>query len=599
VAHSSASLSLGPSRTLLQLFADQVRRRPEAIALRHKRGTTWETTTWRAWDEEARAFAAGLIARGLEAKDRVALIARTRREALVADVGILLAGGIPVPVYPTLTPDQLAFIVRDAGAKIVIADDAPALARLGPTEATTMSLGELPAILQEGRAALGANGDLVDRRARAVTTGDTAAIFYTSGTTGEPKGVVLTHASFVFEVDAAFPLFGLTAKDEQLLFLPLAHIFAKVLVVAAMRSGAITAIASSMLTALDECEEVRPTFFGSVPRLFEKLHEVALAKVREAGRAQEKIFAWAMEIGHDVHAKKRAGRPIPLVLELQHRYADKLVFSKLRARFGGRLRFALSGAAPIDRALCEWYAAAGVLVFEGYGLTETTAATNLNHPQAYRFGTVGRALPGVEVRIGDDGEVLVRGPNVMAGYHGHPKTREAVSGVDTGEAIDGDGWFHTGDIGTLDDDGFLTITDRKKDLLVTAGGKNVAPQRVESMLLRSPLVARAIVLGDARPYVVALLVPDADALRALPDDDFALAGLDARALSRDGRVRAHLQRVVDEVNARLASFETIKRFAVLERDLAVDEGELTPTLKIRRRIVERNHRAAIERLYGG
>ena len=583
------SASLPPSRTLLQLLAEQLHRRPDAIALRSKRGAAWEATTWRAWDEESRAFAAALIARGIRAGERVALITRTRREALVADLGVLLAGAVPVPIYPTLTPEQLAFIVRDAGARLVIVDDDEALARVPSVDVERLSLSGFAAWLQAGRAALAADGDLVVARARAVVPDDPAAIFYTSGTTGEPKGVVLSHASFLFEVDAAFPLFGLTAHDEQLLFLPLAHIFAKVLVVAAMRIGAITALGTSMLTALDDCEEIRPTFFGSVPRLFEKVHEVALAKVREAGRAQEKIFSWAMDLGHDVHARRRAGRPIPLTLELQHRYADKLVFEKVRARFGGRLRFAISGAAPIDRALCEWFSAAGVLVLEGYGLTETTAATNLNHPQAHRFGTVGRPIPGVEVRIGDDGEVLVRGPNVMRGYHGRP--------AETAEVLDAEGWFHTGDIGSIDDDGFLTITDRKKDLLVTAGGKNVAPQRLETMLLRSPLVARAVVLGDAHPYVVALLVPDADALRVLPDDEFALAGLDARALARDPRVRARLQRVVDEVNARLASFETIKRFAVLERDLSADEGELTPTLKVRRRMVERNHRATIERLY--
>ena len=582
------------SRTLLSLLSAQVERRPDAIALRWKRGAAWQTTSWRALDQEARAFGAALIEGGVAAGDRVALLMRTRREGVIGDLGALFAGAVSVPIYPTLTGEQIAFIVRDSGARTIVVDDARMLDGVDPGLFSRVIVVDgapreggvgLPAFLAEGRSALARDGHAVQRRVSAARGDDVASIFYTSGTTGDPKGVLLTHAAFLFEVDAVDELLAVGPADEQLLFLPLAHIFGKILIVAAMRVGAVTALGTSMIAALDECEEVKPTFFGSVPRLFEKLQQVALSKVKEAGRAQEKIFRWAMTIGHEYKELVRAGRPVPLSLELQHRYADKLVFSKVRARFGSRLRFAISGAAPIDAALCAWFHAAGVLILEGYGLTETTAATNLNRPQAFRFGSVGRPIPGVEVRTDGDGEVLVRGPNVTAGYHGRDD--------ETRQAIDDDGWFHTGDIGVIDDDGFLHITDRKKDLLVTAGGKNVAPQKIEGILLRSPLLKRAVTLGDRRPYLIALLVVDADAFRL----DDALAGLDAEALSRDPRVLARVQAIVDQVNAQLSPFETIKRFALLPRDLSIERGELTPTFKVKRRVVEQVHRALVDALY--
>lgn len=591
-----SSRSIAASRTLLHLFSEQVRRRGGAVALRSKRAGAWSTTTWSAWDEEARAFAAGLAARGVAKGDRVALLLPTHREAVIADLGVLLAGATPVPIYPTLTHDQIAFIVRDAGARAIVVDDAGALERLQLDVPVRIALGTfakggLPnegydALLTTGRAALQDDPELVSRRERAITSSDVASIFYTSGTTGDPKGVVLTHDSFVFEVDAVGELLGITAADEQLLFLPLAHIFGKMLVVAAMAAGAVTSFATSMLTALDDAEEVRPTYFGSVPRLFEKVHHVALSKAAEAGKVQEKIFDWALDIGHRVAALQRGGESVPLALELQHRYADKLVLQKVRKRFGGRVRLAISGAAPIDASLCEWFHAIGIPIYEGYGLTETTAATNINRPQAFRFGTVGRPIPGVEVRIGEDGEVLVRGPNVMRGYH----ERDG----ETAEAIDAQGWLHTGDVGAIDDEGYLTITDRKKDLLVTAGGKNVAPQRVEAMLARSPLIARAAVVGDRRPYLVALIVIDEAAIRLeLP----ALNAATPAELAEDPRVIARVQRAIDDANAGLASFESVKRFAILDRELSVDRGELTPTLKLRRRAIETSYRARIDALY--
>ncbi len=573
-------------RTLLDLLDEQVRVRPEATALRSKQRGVWTSTSWRAMRDACRAFAAALVARGIEPGARVAIVLGTREQAVVADLGALFAATIPVPVYPTSTPDQTAYVLRDAGARVLLVEDDQALARLA--KASSLAALDLVIVLRghgaegsigwdsllaEGRAALAASEHALDARRADLAPASPAAIFYTSGTTGEPRGVVLSHESFLFEAEAAFELLGVSAHDEQLLFLPLAHVFGKLLVVAALRVGMITAFAQSMLTALDDAEEIRPTLFGSVPRLFEKVHEVALAKAREAGAVQERIFHWAIGIGHQVAALRRMGEPVPLALELQHRYADKLVLSKLRARFGGRVRFAVSGAAPLDRPLFEWFHAVGLLILEGYGLTETCGALTLNRPQAYRFGTVGRSLPGVELRLGDDGEILARGPNLLRGYW--TGDLEALE-----PGVDAEGFLHTGDVGELDDDGYLRITDRKKDLLVTAGGKNVAPNRIESRLLRSPWIANAVVVGDRRPYLVALLVLDEEAVRA--------AGLD--------RHRA-AQQAVDAANAELATFETVKAFALLDRPLAVDEGELTPTLKVRRRFVEARHRDRIDALY--
>jgi len=565
-------------RTLLHLLDEQVSIRGEAPALRSKQHGTWRATSFYAWQSTSRALAAGLVARGIEKGDRVAILLPTRQEWAVIEIAILMVGAIPVPIYPTLTPAQVAFIVKDAGARALVCEDSNAIGRLRADEtfrAIEESVGSIIAIKggecdfaklhAEGTALLAKNPKAVTAREESLVSTDIAGIYYTSGTTGEPKGVVIDHAAFLFEIEAFSELLGVTSNDEQLLFLPLAHIFGKILLVAAMRVGFCSAFAQSMMTTLDDAEEVNPTFFGSVPRLFEKLHEVANAKAKEAGEVQLRIFRWAIEIGQAVAVLRRANASVPLALELQHRYADKLVFSKIRKRFGNRLRFAVSGAAPLDERLAEWFHAIGVPIYEGYGLTETTAATTLNRPLAIRFGTVGRPLPGVEVRTGSDGEVLVRGPNVFREYWNRPQ--------ETREAIDPERWFHSGDIGVIDSDGFLRITDRKKDLLITAGGKNVAPQRIEAMLSRSRHVARAVVVGDRRPYLVALIVPSPSA--------------DA----------ASVQRAVDQANAALASFETVKRFAMLDQDLSVDRGELTPTLKVRRNVVEQRYSKLIESLY--
>jgi long-chain acyl-CoA synthetase len=586
---------LSTSRTLLALLEEQVRVRPDAVGYRIKDGRAWRAISWQTFHDDVCALASALVGRGVASGDRVALAASTSLEWLLCDFATLFAGALTVAVPAGLTAAQTTEIVRHAGARFVVVDDARSFAELAAhgCEATAIAARagqgaalSVEALVAEGRAALAERADELASRRAAITAGDPATIIYTSGTTGAPKGVVLTHQNFVFEVAQMGELLGVGPADEQLLFLPLSHVFGKMLAIAALRVGASSAIASSILSALEEAEEVRPTFFGTVPRILEKVHELAEQKSREAGEVQRRIYDWAIAIGHEVARRRRDGQALPLALELQNRYADKLVFSKIRARFGGRVRFLASGGAPLDAKLAEYFHAVGVLVLEGYGLTETTAAATVNRPQAFRFGSVGRPLPGVEVATASDGELLIRGPNVMLRYHASPE--------ETAEAIDVAGWLHTGDIGAIDDEGFVRITDRKKDVLVTAGGKNVAPQAIEAMLARSALIARAVVLGDRRPHLVALVTPDEAALRAeLPE----LAGVPRDALATDARAIARIQREIDAVNAELASFQSIKRFAILARDLSVERGELTATLKVRRRAVEEHNASLLAELY--
>ncbi len=559
--------------TLVGLFLSQAAARGDAAALRSKREGTWCPVSWREWERRARAVAARLVEAGVERGDRVAVFGSTREEWMVADLAVMMAGAVTVPVYPSLIGEQAAYILEDSGARALVAEDASYVKRIADHDprvverlARVWHFDALPTDDPPPSLA-----KLVDERIAAVAAGDLATIVYTSGTTGPPKGVMLTHANIVSQTRALDGILSLTPEDEQLLFLPMAHIFGRVLVLMSYRKGYSTAIAESLLKALDNAAEVNPTFMGCVPRLYEKVYAVANEKAAAAGGTKEKIFRWATGRG-------RGGFTGWL--------ADRLVLSKIRARFGTRLRFAISGGAPLAKELGEWFERAGLLVLEVYGLTETTGATNMNTIEGHRFGTVGPVVPGVEVRIAGDGEILARGDTVMRGYW----NKEA----DTREVIDADGWFHTGDIGEVDPDGALRITDRKKDIIVTAGGKNVAPQNIESLLKQSGWISQAMVYGDRRPYLVALLTLNADTTARFAKEK---SRPDASKLTDDEELLAEVQAAIDAVNGRLSSFETVKKFAILPGDFTVDGGELTPTLKVKRKVVIERHRAIIDSLY--
>jgi long-chain acyl-CoA synthetase len=447
-----------------------------------------------------------------------------------------------------------------------------------------LSLDDLTAL---GDGLDGAQASLAERAA-SVGPDSVCTIVYTSGTTGDPKGVVLTHDAFVFECGAIADALKMGPDDEQLLFLPLAHIFAKVLMFAAIRLGYVTSFAEGIPKVVQNIGEVKPTFMGSVPRIYEKVYTKVVSGAEQAGGLKKKIFDWSVSVGQEVSGERQAGREPTGLLAFKYGIATKLVFSKLHTLFGGRLRFFISGGAPLSKDIAEFFHAAGILVLEGYGLTETTAATHINRSDAYKFGTVGQALESVEVKVAEDGEILMRGRNIMREYFGKPDA--------TAESLDGDGWFHSGDIGEIDDLGFLRITDRKKDLIVTAGGKNIAPQMLENSLKVSPYISQAMVHGDKRKFLAALITLDEDTAKAWAGDN-GIQFKDLADLSQHPKVFELIQGEVDKRNAELPSYERIKKFAILEQDLSQEAGELTPTLKVKRKAVTERYRSLLDSFY--
>jgi long-chain acyl-CoA synthetase len=434
-----------------------------------------------------------------------------------------------------------------------------------------------------------ANPGRYEAVAAAVGPDDLATLIYTSGTTGKPKGVMLTHANWVYEAWAVGEIALLRPDDKQFLFLPLAHSFAKVLEVAFVGIGVPTAIDGSIDELADNLAATSPTVMGAVPRVFEKVYNRVVTGAREAGGLKYKIFLWSLGVGRRVSALRQAGQEPSGLLAFQYRLADKLVFSKLKARFGGRIRYFVSGGAPLAREIAEFFHAADILVLEGYGLTETSAATFVNRPERFKFGTVGLPMPKTEVETAGDGEILIRGPGIMRGYYNRPE--------DTAETLDAQGWLHTGDIGVVDADGFLKITDRKKDIIVTAGGKNIAPQNIENQLKAGcRYISQVVMLGDRRPFCVALVTINEETVgKWAAERGIAWRGYADLA----GRPEVHdlIWRAVEEVNRGLASYETIKKIEILDHDFSQETGELTPKMSIKRKVVEENNRAVLEAFY--
>jgi long-chain acyl-CoA synthetase len=607
------------------MFDTQLKAGGHRAALRSKRGGRWTTTTWDEWNRKSRAVAAALIQAGVGNGDRVAIVSNTREEWVVADMAILMAGAITVPVYPTLVPQETSDILRDCGAVAAFMENPHALEKIltagdqelglkhlimfdcqvvrdspdpeGRRLLTCEQVGELTDTPVHDLASFVSNGETLledadyvrtlDVRIASVRKEDLASIVYTAGAAGRHRGAMLTHESFCFQVRTAMQLFDLSPRDEQLLFLPLAHILGKVMFLVQLQVGGVTCFAESMLRAIDNAAEVHPTFFAAVPRVFEKFYTVANGRAADEGRARHGLFTWAIDIGSRVAKARRTGASAGLALLAQHRYADKLVFSKLRARFGNRLRFAISGGAALTAELGEWFDAIGIPVYEGYGLTETCGATNVNRQGRVRFGTVGPPIEGVENKIASDGEILLRGGCLMKGYWGDPDA--------TAEMIDEQGWLHSGDIGEIDADGMLRITDRKKDLIVTSAGKNIAPQNIENLLRQSPWIGHCVVLGDQRKYLTALLTLNQRALSHWAAENSRSPELSE--LASDPEVQALIQVDVDSVNHRLARFETIKRFHILPHGFSQQAGELTPTGKVRRAVVAKKYSELIDQMY--
>jgi long-chain acyl-CoA synthetase len=569
-------------------------------ALRYPQEGGWRRISYPALGDGVRQLAKGLMDLGVEAGDPVAILSNTRAEWTLADFGAICAGAVVVPVYQTNSPEECRYVLEHAGAVAIFCEDEEQLAKLREIRSDLPALRHVIAFEGAPQDALsmealrdrggGVPDERLDERIAAIADDDVATIVYTSGTTGPPKGCMLTHANLTSVIEMVGQRLEAAPGDVTYVFLPLAHAFTRVVQLFAISTGIECAYwrRDSKLIVQDVAI-IAPTHLPSVPRIFEKVHAGATARVQESGGLKLKLFEWAFRVGRAVSAREQQGRRPGRLLAAQHAIADALVLSKVRALFGGRLKLAISGAAPIDEEILEFFYAAGVPVLEGYGMTETAAVATLNTLTEHKLGTVGRPLPGCDVRIADDGEVLVHGPNIFLGYHRDEESTRAVLH---------DGWLHSGDLGELDDDGYLRITGRKKDLIITSSGKNISPANIESALAQSRWISHAVVFGDRRPYLTALLTLDADEAAALAAKVGA-DGADLSALAADPAVRKELQAAVDETNRRFARIEQVKRFAVLDRDLSQDEEELTPTLKVKRNVVYDRHGDVFTGLYEG
>ncbi len=594
--------------TVPELFLRRVSVSGDALAYRYPSGSGWAELTWAQAAERVRAIASGLSSLGLGSEDRVAILSGTRVEWILCDLGVLCAGAATTTIYPSNTPEECAFIVTDSGTRLVFAEDDGQVEKLVsvrdqlPTVERVVTLDGRPSadgwvitlaeLERLGAAHAEAEPDAFDTRVASIRGDHLATLIYTSGTTGRPKGVELTHDCWVYEAWGMAEIGMLTEEDHQYLWLPLSHSFGKVLEVGQIQCGFATTVDGRIPKLVENLAVVRPTVMAAAPRIFEKVYNKVVTGAQDAGGAKLKIFTWAVGVGREVSGLRQAGKEPRGLTRLKYRIADQLVFSKLRALFGGRIRFFISGSAPLSLEMAEFFHAAGVLILEGYGLTESSAASFVNRPDAFRFGTVGQPLAGTEVKLApEDGEILMRGRGIMRGYWGLEEV--------TAQTLDGDGWLHTGDIGVLDDDGFLKITDRKKNLIKTSGGKYVAPQKLEGRLKAlCPYLSQVLVHGDRRNFCTALVTLDPEAIGAWAADR-GMEGAGAEALAQSDEVQAMVSDAVDTLNADLARYETIKRFAVLPHDFTVEEGLLTPSLKVKRKAVEERYGDVLNGFYTG
>jgi long-chain acyl-CoA synthetase len=589
------------SKNLVTLFEGMARTRGEAAAVRFKKDGTWTQVSWAEMARRTRDVSDGLAAIGVQRGDRIAIIGETQLEWILGDVGILGAGAITVTIYQSNKPHEVQYILENSGAKYVFCDTEAQVAKVREVKGQCPELKGI--IRATGRAADGfertladlekagaewrkANPDAHERRLALIQSDDPASFIYTSGTTGNPKGVVLTHANWAYEAKAVAELEIIVFDDVILMFLPMAHSFAKVIEAVWFSTGATAAFVESLEKIMDNASEIRPTIMPAVPRIFEKAFNTVVSKGLATPGLKGKLFALAME-SFDQYANARdAGRSYS---SFGLFVGKKLIFPKLKAalaeRFGGRMRLFVSGGAPLSTKIAYFFETLGFTILEGYGLTETSAASFVNLPGKVKIGTVGPALPGTQVKIAEDGEILIKGPGVMKGYYRNPEA--------TAEVLK-DGWLLTGDIGELDSEGRLRITDRKKDIIVTAGGKNVAPQNLENDLKTDNLVSQVMVHGDKRKFLSALVTLNEENARKWATENGVPPGA---PLHQDPRVIARIQRAVDALNAKQASYSTVKRFAIIPKDFTVEGGELTPTLKVKRKLVTQKYKDILDAFY--
>ncbi|MCG8420936.1 MAG: long-chain fatty acid--CoA ligase [Proteobacteria bacterium] len=597
-------------RNMAELFWDRVGKTPHLEAFRYPVGDTWRSLTWKQAGERVRKQACGLLSLGIAREERCAIWSSTRLEWILADTSILCAGAATTTIYSNTPIEDCVYILADSKTRLIFAENVEQVAALrvhrdklpdlvkvvlfdGPPDKEkdgdwVIALADFEAL---GEEYAGQHTDALDELRKSIESDDLATLIYTSGTTGRPKGVRLVHDCWTYEAESQDSLDVVDVNDVNYLWLPLAHSFGKVVLAVQMAVGFSSAVDGRIPKLIDNLAVVRPTFMVAAPRIFEKAYNRIISLAKEGSPIKYKLFSWSISVGKEVSRRRRSGQEPSGLLALKHMVADKLVLSKIRDRFGGRIRFLFSGSAPLSPDIAEFFHATGMLILEGYGLTETSAATVVNVPNSFRFGTVGHPVPGTEIRIAEDGEILIKGPGVMRGYENLPDQTSAV--------FSEDGWFHSGDIGQIDEDGFLKITDRKKDLIKTSGGKYVAPQMLEGRFKAiCPVVSQIVVHGDRRNYCTALITLDVEAITAWAVEN-DLTGASYEELTRSDKVRDMVQEYVDELNRGLASYETIKRFAILPSDLSEENGDLTPSLKVKRKSVETKYMDLLDSMYQG
>ena len=594
----SASATGTRSITIADLLPVAVEQHGPKRAVMYKdESGVWTSKTFTEVGEIVRKLALGLMDLGIDKGDKVSILANTRPEWSYFDFAALTAGATVVPIYQTNSAEECQYVLENSDAKAVIVEDSEQLEKVRAVRDRCPKLEHVvrmtgqseDAISMEELAERGASADPAawEGRWRSVTPDDICTFIYTSGTTGPPKGCVISHGNYRSMLDMVHEMNVIEDEEVTYLFLPLAHSFALLVQFGSFDLGATLAYwERDPLKIVPNLAEVKPTYFPSVPRIFEKVYTAATASVEKEGGLKKAVFDWAIGIGKRVRELERAGKKPNPLLALQHRIADKQVLSKIRGLFGGRLRLAVTGAAPINPEILEFFDAAGVLVLEGWGMTETSTAATIATPEDFKWGTVGRPFPGCEVKIASDGEILVKGPNVFQGYYKNEEaTRETLA----------DDWLHTGDIGEIDPDGFLKITGRKKDIIITAGGKNITPANLEAEIKQHPMISQCVVIGDRRPFLVAVVTLDPEEAEKFAQEK----GLDAATLHTDDSVRASIQAHLDQVNQKFARVEQVKKFEILPRDFSQEGGELTPSMKVKRNVVAQKYADEVDALYAG
>ena len=593
--------------TLNQMLENSIRQYGTKAALSSKIDGVYQDISYAELGDRVKCLCSGLLHTGISKGDRVAILSENRPEWAISDLAILAAGGASVPMFPSLTSPQIEYIVRDSGAKAICVSSEKQLMKVesfradvphlewiivfDPVETETDDqILTYDQICEQGQAV--ENGDRLYQESRdAVVPDDLATVIYTSGTTGDPKGAMLTHSNFISNVDSCTGILGINHEDVFLSFLPLSHVFERLAGhYLPLSCGSVVAYAESPFTVAQNMTEVHPTIMAAVPRLYEMMHERITRSVRAGSPLKQKIFYWSVGVGEKMsQAVQQKKKPSPM-LRFRASIAQKLVFSKLQKATGGRLRFFVSGGAPLPRSIAEFFHAAGILVLEGYGLTETSPVISVNRPDRWKFGTIGPPVPGIEVKIAEDGEILSRGPHIMKGYFNKPEI--------TAEAIDADGWFHTGDIGQIDEEGFLKITDRKKNIIVLSNGKNVAPQPIEGQLKRSLYINQVMLIGDQRKSITALIVPAFDVLKEYAEEKQLETG-DVTALIKTKEVTQLIRGEIDRLLADFADYERVRMFTLMDQEFTQEADEMTPTLKLKRRIIRERYKDKIEGMYRG